>query len=572
MIDKAIFALPGVKRTLGILAACAALQALAVLGQAWSLSSAVTNLWLGGAVIDQALLVALFLTCFIGRQGILFVQSSLLDTYAYEQANALRQALLEKIFTTNARLVQDHGTGSVTAAVLEGIDQIETYFKLILPKMTGIVFIPAILLVASFALDWVSGLIMIVAYPFIILYMIIIGHTAKEKASKQHHTFEIMSNHFIDTLRGIDTLKLFGVSKSYEKSIYEVSERFREATMRTLKVANLSSLVLDTFATLSVAGVAFMLGFRLIDESVTLFPALALLVIAPEYFRPIREFAADYHASLDGKNALAAIRALVNTPDTAPAELPLPAWHKNARLALNSVNFSYPEFKALEGVTFTAEGFQKVGIVGASGSGKSTLISLLGGFATPDGGEIEADGVQLANLHQKAWQNQISYIPQSPYLFHATLRENLVFYRPSATDAEVAHAVKAVGLEDLVAELPQGLGTPIGEGARPLSGGQAQRIALARAFLDNSRRILLFDEPTAHLDIETEMELKERMLPLMEGRLVFFATHRLHWLDDVDTVLVVEDGHVVEQGTPAELRANSAAFARLAAQLEGGVL
>ena len=234
MIDKAIFALPGVGRILGLLVASAALQALAVLGQAWSLSTAITNLWLGGAVVDQALLVAVFLVCFIGRQGVLCAQSALLDAYAYEQANALRRSLLEKIFTTNARLVQDHGTGSVTAAVLEGADQVETYFKLILPKVTGIALIPAILLAASFALDWVSGLIMFVAFPFIILYMVIMGHTAKEKASRQHRTFEIMSNHFIDTLRGIDTLKLFGVSKRYGKSIYEVSERFREATMLSL--------------------------------------------------------------------------------------------------------------------------------------------------------------------------------------------------------------------------------------------------------------------------------------------------------------------------------------------------
>ena len=295
-------------------------------------------------------------------------------------------------------------------------------------------------------------------------------------------------------------------------------------------------------------------------------------MIAPEYFRPIREFAADYHASLDGKNALASIQALVDAPDEAPAELPLPAWHADARLGLEGVGFSYPGFKALEGVTFAAEGFQKVGIVGASGSGKSTLVSLLGGFASPDEGGIDVDGVRAGSLRQATWQSQVAYIPQDPYLFHATLRENLVFYCPDATDDEVARAVEVMGLEGLVDELPCGLDTRIGEGARPLSGGQAQRIALARAFLDRSRRILLFDEPTAHLDIETEMELKERMLPLMEGRLVLFATHRLHWVDDMDLVVVMESGRVAEQGTPEELRAGGGAFARLAAQLEGGAL
>ena len=562
MIDKAIFALPGIKRILALLALFAGLQAFAVLGQAWSLSTAITNLWLGDAVAGQMWYVALFLACFVGRQGVLYAQSALLDAYAYEQASALRGALLEKIFTTNAQLVRRNGTGSVTAAVLEGADQAETYFKLILPKICGITIIPAILLVAAFALDWVSGLIMFVAFPFIILYMIIMGHTAKEKASRQHATFQIMSNHFIDTLRGIDTLKLFGMGKRYGKSIFEVSERFREATMRTLKVANLSSLVLDLFATLSVAAVAFMLGMRLVDGTVVLFPALALLVIAPEYFRPIREFAADYHASLDGKNALASIQALIAAPDEAPDEQPLPAWGAASRLALTGVGFSYPPFKALQDVSFEARGFQKIGIIGASGSGKSTLVNLLGGFASPDEGAIDLDGTALASFRQAAWQRQVVYIPQDPYLFHATLRENLVFYCPDATDAEVARAVEVVGLEALVAELPQGLDTRIGEGARPLSGGQAQRIALARAFLDRSRRVLLFDEPTAHLDIETEMELKERMLPLMAGRLVILATHRLHWLDAMDQVIVLEDGRAEAP--------ESGALARFVASVRGG--
>ncbi|HIW77192.1 MULTISPECIES: thiol reductant ABC exporter subunit CydD [Gordonibacter] len=570
MIDKSIFALPGIKGILGLLAVLAALQACAVLGQSWALASALTDLWLGGQVVAQLPLVAIFFVCFVGRQGVLTAQSALLDRYAAAQADTLRQELLRKIFATNAGLVRTHGTGSVTAAVLEGVDQVETYFKLILPKIIGIGVIPLILLVAAVALDWVSGLIMFVAFPFIILYMIIMGHTAKEKASRQHRTFQIMSNHFIDTLRGIDTLKLFGISKRYGTSIFEVSERFREATMKTLKVANLSSLVLDLFATLSVAAVAFMLGMRLIDGSVVLFPALALLVIAPEYFRPIREFAADYHASLDGKNALISLQALIATADNAPDERPVRPWSEDASLALDSVTFSYPDFTALDGITLEAHGFQKVGIIGASGSGKSTLVNLLGGFCAPDEGRVLINGEDVGSLRLTAWQRQVVYIPQDPYLFHASLRDNLAFYTPDASDEDIAHAVETVGLQALVDELPEGLNTRIGEGARPLSGGQAQRIALARALLDRSRRVLLFDEPTAHLDIETEQELKERMLPLMEGRLVFFATHRLHWIDNMDLVVVMENGRVAECGTPEELRASQGAFARLAARLEGG--
>ncbi|WP_139650657.1 thiol reductant ABC exporter subunit CydD [Raoultibacter phocaeensis] len=564
MIDKAVFELPGIKRVLAALCGFAAAQALCIIGQALSLSTAITNLWYGGALADQLVWIAAFFLCFVGKQGIVYMQEGFINRYAYERADALRSDLLHTIFATKAQVVRQNGTGSVSAAVLEGIDQVETYFRLILPKMTALIVIPVLLLIVVFPLDWVSGFIMLIAFPFIILYMAILGRTAKEKASAQHRTFQIMSNHFIDTLRGIDTLKLFGASKGYGETIYEVSERFRVASMKTIGVATVSSFVLDLFSTLSIAAVAFMLGMRLLDGTLVLFPALAVLVLAPEYFKPIKNFASDYHASLDGKNALSSIQALVKPTDDLPVEQPIPEWTESSRLALRTINFSYPDHMALSGISLEAQGFAKYGIVGASGAGKSTLVSLLGGFCTPESGSITIDGVDASGFDQADWQKQVIYIPQDPYIFHATLRDNIAFYHPQASAAAIANAVEIVGLDELIDELPEGLDTLIGEGARPLSGGQAQRIALARAFLDDSRKILLFDEPTAHLDIETEMELKERMLPLMEGRLVFFATHRLHWMQDMDEIIVMEDGRIAGRGDAQAVMADSAAFAALA--------
>lgn len=566
MLDRAIFALPGVRRVLALLASASALQALCIVGQAWFLATALANLWHGAPIPDQTAWIALFFACFVARQGAVYAEDAYLETYAYDRADELRQELLRKVFTTKAQVVWDNGTGSVAAAMLEGVDQVQAYFRLILPKITSIVVIPLIVLAFALALDWVSALIMFIMFPFIVLYMIILGRNAKDAASRQYRTFQVLSNHFIDTLRGIDTLKLFGAGKRHGASIFSVSERFREATMKTLRMATLSSLVLDLFSTLSIAAVAFMLGMRLLDGTAQLFPALAILIMAPEYFKPIRSFASDYHASLDGVNALKSIQRLIGAPDGSDHSCELPDWGATSRMELRGVGCSYDSHRVLENLDFTAEGFRKYGIVGASGAGKSTLVSLLGGFLAPDAGDIELGNTLLPDFKQDGWQRQIVYIPQDPYLFHATLRDNIAFYRPDASDEEVARAIDVVGLDGLVAELPCGLDTLVGEGARALSGGQAQRIALARAFLDNSRRILLFDEPTAHLDIETEMELKERMLPLMEGRLVFFATHRLHWLDDMDEVIVLDDGRIAEHGPLAELEANGGALGRLAAQ------
>ena len=252
----------------------------------------------------------------------------------------------------------------------------------------------------------------------------------------------------------------------------------------------------------------------------------------------------------------------------------LPIWSADSLLSACDVAFDYADHRALSNVSFSVRGFSKVAIVGMSGSGKSTLANLLGGFAEPSGGGFlaswEGEEPRAFDLASDAWRRQVVYIPQDPYIFHATLRDNIAFYRPDADDAAIEGAVEAMGLQELVRQLPQGLDTPIGEGARALSGGQAQRIALARAFLDPRRRILLFDEPTAHLDIETELELKERMLPLMEGRLVFFATHRLHWIHDMDAVAAMEEGRLAEFGAPDKLLARGGALSRLAERTLGG--
>ncbi|MFR3731498.1 MAG: thiol reductant ABC exporter subunit CydD [Enterococcus sp.] len=563
MIDKQIMKLPGMKQLLGLLAGLSFLQALFIIGQAYGLARAITGLWEGRPLEEQWGWILLFFCSFIARQAVIYFRSKRLDDYSYQQAADLRDQLLEKLFRVGPQIAQQQGTGNVTTMVLEGINQVENYLKLILAKIMNMSIIPWVILALVFYLDWESGLVLLLVFPLIIIFMIILGYAAQSKAEKQYRTFQLLSNHFIDSLRGIDTLKLFGVSKKYGKSIFASSERFRKATMASLKVGILSTFALDFFTTLSIAVVAVLLGLRLINEGILLFPALTILILAPEYFLPIRDFSSDYHATLDGKNAMTAVTEILHQPEAQVPAVTVPRWQEDAQLTIDQLAFSYEEKAALTDINLNVTGFKKIGIIGLSGSGKSSLINTLSGFLVPDSGEITLGGAQTTAFRQASWQEQLIYIPQNPYIYRLTLQENIAFYQPTATKEAVLKAIEVAGLTELLAELPQGLDTMLGEGERHLSGGQAQRIALARAFLDQQRKILLFDEPTAHLDIETEVALKERMLPLMENRLVFFATHRLHWMEEMDEIIVMDQGRIVEQGTLAQLQQKQGAFTEL---------
>lgn len=403
--------------------------------------------------------------------------------------------------------------------------------------------------------------------------MIILGYAARAKADRQYEGYQLLSNHFLDSLRGLETLNFLGLSKKYEKNVYGISEDYRKATMSTLKIAILSTFALDFFTTLSVAIVAVFLGFKLMNGEMMLFPALTTLILAPDFFLPLRDFSSDYHATLDGGNTLKSIFNILDKKEFEEQEnLSLGAWSEADSLTLTGLTLKYDEEatkKTLEDINFSWKGYGKIGVVGLSGSGKSTLIKLLGGFLEAEEPSIQVNSQLTNHLRLKNWQDQLLYVPQDPYIFHASLKDNIRFYQPQASERDILIAVERAGLLEVVKDLPEGLETIIGEGAHTLSGGQLQRVAIARAFLDNNRQILLFDEPTAHLDVETEAELKSTMLPLFENHLVFFATHRLHWMKEMDYILVMKDGRIVEQGTYTELRQKKGAYHEFVEQLKG---
>lgn len=567
MIDRQLFKLAGASSILKKLAVLEVLQAFFIMGQALSLSFVLTVLWQGHALNWWMLLA--FIACFTMRQVLNTCRDSMLDHYSGKIAEELRQKLLGKVFNEGQALVQRQGTGSLITMALDGIDEVRQYIKLIYSKVLTMMVVPVLLFICMLFLHWISAVILLLMYPLIVLFMIILGHAAQDKAVKQFGNFQILSNNFIDSLRGIDTLKYLGLSKRYSKSIFRLSEKFRKKTMAVLKVAMLSTFALDFFTTLSIAIIAVFLGFGLMNGQVQLFPALAILILAPEYFLPIRDFAGDFHATLNGKNSFQRIHELINAPKEASNPLSLHDWSEHDELQVKDLRFNYQKGAEIGPITTQIKGYEKVGIIGMSGSGKTTLINLLSGFLTPSKAEIEIQGQKTTTMNIPDWQKQLIYIPQQPYVFTKSLRDNIAFYHPEASDDEIKQAIHVMGLDDLLNDLPEGLDTVIGHGKRVLSGGQAQRIALARAFLDQKRKVMIFDEPTAHLDIETEIDLKKRMLPLMQHRLVFFATHRLHWLKEMDYILVMNHGELVEQGSYDELARQNGYFSKLMKAMRG---
>ncbi|WP_270770317.1 thiol reductant ABC exporter subunit CydD [Lactobacillus crispatus] len=567
MIDKQLFKIDGAGSILKKLAGLEILQAFFIVGQALALASVLSKLWAGES-LDWLLLLT-FAACFIARQLINTLRDSMLEKYSGQVAEELRQKLLNKVFRDGQALVQKQGTGSLITVSLDGVDEVRQYIKLIYSKVLTMMIVPVLIFVGMLFLSWTSAVILLVMYPLIVLFMIILGHAAQDRAIKQFGNFQVLSNNFIDSLRGIDTLKYLGLSKRYSKSIFNLSEGFRKKTMAVLKVAMLSTFALDFFTTLSIAIIAVFLGFDLMNGKIALFPALGILILAPDYFLPIRDFAGDFHATLNGKNAFKRINELINLPEEKTNDLPLKTWSAQDQLKIKNLKFTYQKGTEIGPVSLQVQGFKKIGIIGMSGSGKTSLINLLSGFLTPDQVQIELQGQKTTTMNIPAWQRQMTYIPQEPYVFTKSLRENIAFYNPQASDDEIKQAIHIMGLDALLNDLPNGLDTVIGRGKRVLSGGQSQRIALARAFLDPKRKIMIFDEPTAHLDIETEIDLKKRMMPLMQNKLVFFATHRLHWLKEMDYILVMDHGQLVEQGSYEQLQKNQGYFCKLMAGMRG---
>lgn len=535
------------------------LEAFSIIAQTIFLARAITFLFHGETVPTILSEIVYFGIAFAARNIVVRTSQILVERFAEKTGSLLRKQLIEAYFTLGPRYVQTVGTGHLVTLSIEGIEKFKTYIELTIPKMIRSSIVPGLIVLYVFTLDIESGIILVVTIPIVIIFMILLGLAAQKMADSQYEIYRVLSNHFVDTLKGLETLKYLGKSEQHEGKIEKVSKRYRKATMRTLRVAFLSSFALDFFTSLSIAFVAVGLGIRLIDGTIILLPALTILILAPEYFLPIKQVGANYHATLDGQIAMEQIEEILQQQKgIQKKDLNEDiVWNASSSLKLQDikVNNAESEKAILEGINFTWEGNGAIGVIGESGAGKSTLIDVLAGFLSPSSGKILVNGVEVDGSTREDWQKNIAYIPQQPYIFPLSLKDNIRFYETNATDEEVERVINEVGLCSLVTSLPNGMHERIGEGGRMLSGGQEQRVAMARALL-SKKPIILLDEPTAHLDIETEFEIKQAMLRLFNGKLVFLATHRLHWMKQMDHILILNKGEMKESGTYEELLEN----------------
>ncbi|MFG3106504.1 thiol reductant ABC exporter subunit CydD [Streptomyces tendae] len=447
----------------------------------------------------------------------------------------LRGRLLERATALGPGWLGGQRTGSLVALATRGVDALDDYFSRYLPQLGLAVVVPVAVLARIVTEDWVSAAIIVGTLPLIPIFMMLIGWATQSRMDRQWRLLSRLSGHFLDVVAGLPTLKVFGRAKAQAESIKRITGEYRRATLRTLRIAFLSSFALELLATLSVALVAVTIGMRLVHGDMALYDGLVVLVLAPEAYLPLRQVGAQYHAAAEGLAAAEDIFSVLERPVPASGTGPVPA---DGALAFEDVTVRYPgrAAAAVTDVNLTVEPGETVALVGPSGAGKSTLLHALLGFVSPTGGRVLVGGADLASLDRAQWHGRVAWVPQHPHLYAGTIAENVRLARPDADDTAVRRALRDAGALEFVDALPEGTATVLGEDGTGLSAGQRQRLALARAFLAD-RPVLLLDEPTAALDGATEAEVVDAVRRLAKGRTVLLVVHRPALLEVADRVV-----------------------------------
>lgn len=564
------------------------------------LSSAVQRVF----ILDQTLgdvlpLLGVMLALLLLRAGLVWAQEVAAQGAASRVKQGLRGQLLARIYALGPAYTRSERSGELVNTAVEGVEALDPYVTQFLPARALAVLLPLLVLLAVFLLDRWTTLVLLFAGPMLLLLLAVIGGRAKALTERRFLELSWLSAFFLDVLQGIATLKMFGRSREQAATIERISQHYGKTTMEVLATAFQTSLMMEWAATAATAMVALEVSLRLINGAISFDRALAVLLLTPEFFLPLRQMAVKYHVGTAGQAAAQRVAAVLDegrgtgatgetggTRDAQTGLLTEPAARSSAGAGLltepaarfdigfDDVWFAYPpraqdsgqlgekSATVLCGLTFAIPHGQTTALVGATGAGKSTVANLLLRFIDPDAGCMTVGGVSLDCIGRAAWRRRIAIVPQAPHIFHGTALDNIRLARPEASMEQVIAAAQAAHAHGFIQALPQGYDTPLGEGGARLSGGQRQRLALARAFLKDAP-LLLLDEATANLDAESDALIRAALARLAAGRTVLLIAHRLELAAAADQIVVLDAGRAAEVGNHATLLAQSGLYTQL---------
>jgi len=562
------------RRWLAISRGLGVVSGLLIVAQAWMMARLLHHMIMEN-IPREALLMPfiLLVLVFVLRAWVVWLRERVGFHAGQHIRFEIRRQVLDRLQQAGPAWIQGKPAGSWATLILEQIDDMHDYYARYLPQMALAVCVPLLIVLAIFPSNWAAALILLGTAPLIPIFMALVGMGAADANRRNFQALARLSGHFLDRLRGMETLRIFDRGAAETENIRQASEDFRQRTMEVLRLAFLSSGVLEFFTSLSIALVAVYFGFSYLGElnfghygtSVTLLSGFLALILAPEFFQPLRDLGTFYHAKAQAVGAADSLKTFMEAPLAQPHQGDIMA-DENAMVTLeaNTLIVKSPEGHTLAGpLTFTLEAGQRAVLVGQSGSGKSSLLNALAGFLPYDG-SLLVNGVELRDLNPESWRRLLSWVGQNPQLPAATLRENVLIAAPDADDVQLQRALNRAWVSEFVDQLPQGIDTVIGDQASRLSVGQAQRVAVARALLTPCR-LLLLDEPAASLDAHSEQRVMQALTEASARQTTLMVTHQLEDLQAWDAIWVMLDGQIVEQGPYEQLAAAQGHFSRLLA-------